>query len=305
MRIEHTHAGGTLLHGTSRGDGTAQIVKAKGWRWGRELGAWYVPRSRDTTPNQPMIEATAASLREAGHDVDVEVDDRVDDIATVEARRSDRAAERAGRLTARADRTQDQADRREAAARDFISRVPLGQPVLVGHHSEGRALRDQARVARDLDAAAELQRQADTARGAARTAGAATGARYAPITVGNRIERLEGEERRLTREIAADGFSEPYYRAKNAELERTRADLTYWNGVRAQQIADGVAPGYSAENVAKGDRVQIGGTWYPVARANAKTVAVHLVHRNWTDRVPWHKVTGHRPATTERDQAEQ
>lgn len=293
MRIEHTHASGTLLYGTSRGDGTAQIVKGKGWRWGRELGAWYVPRSRDTAPNRPLIEATAAALHKAGHDVVVDVDDQADDIAAVEARRAARATERAERLTERAERNQVKADGCAAAAQDFIDRVPLGQPILVGHHSEGRARRDQARVARDLDAAAELQRQADTARDAAQTAEAATGARYAPITVGNRIERLEGEERRLNREIAKGGFSEAYYRATTAELERTCEGLTYWRGVREKQLADGVAPGYSAENVAEGDRVQIGGTWYTVARANTKSVAVHLVHPGWTNRVPWHKVTGH------------
>lgn len=56
--ITHTEAEGTRLAGTSRGDGSAEIAKALGWRWGRSLGAWYVPRSRDQLPKRKLISAT-------------------------------------------------------------------------------------------------------------------------------------------------------------------------------------------------------------------------------------------------------
>ena len=49
--ITHTPAGGTILEGTTKGDGTNHILKTCGpWRWSRNLGAWYIPRSRDTAP---------------------------------------------------------------------------------------------------------------------------------------------------------------------------------------------------------------------------------------------------------------
>ena len=47
LTITHTAAEGTLIEGTSRADGTNHILKACGWRWSRNLGAWYVPASRD------------------------------------------------------------------------------------------------------------------------------------------------------------------------------------------------------------------------------------------------------------------
>ena len=59
LTIEHTEAEGTLLLGTSRGDGSAEVVKALGWRWGRSIGLWFVPRSRDAAPKRPLIEQTA------------------------------------------------------------------------------------------------------------------------------------------------------------------------------------------------------------------------------------------------------
>ena len=89
LTIEHTEAEGTLLLGTSRGDGSAEVVKALGWRWGRSIGLWFVPRSRDTAPKRPLIEQTARQLREAGFEVEVSIDTTTGDRAAMEPRRDD------------------------------------------------------------------------------------------------------------------------------------------------------------------------------------------------------------------------
>ena len=91
LTIEHTEAEGTLLLGTSRGDGSAEVVKALGWRWGRSIGLWFVPRSRDTAPKRPLIEQTARQLREAGFEVEVSIDTTTGDREAAEARRAERA----------------------------------------------------------------------------------------------------------------------------------------------------------------------------------------------------------------------
>ncbi|MEV3914998.1 DUF3560 domain-containing protein [Streptomyces canus] len=61
------------------------------------------------------------------------------------------------RRLAKAERLQDWAAGRERkaaashdAARRYIEAVPFGQPILVGHHSERRARRDQARFNADM-----------------------------------------------------------------------------------------------------------------------------------------------------------
>lgn len=69
---------------------------------------------------------------------------------------TDRASERLTyreRREARAARLRDWAEKREARAdaavkraRDIAHGIPLGQPILVGHHSEGRHRRDVARI---------------------------------------------------------------------------------------------------------------------------------------------------------------
>jgi len=58
LTIEHTDAEGTVLYGTARGDGSAEILKVHRWRWGRSIAAWYIPRSRDQAPMRARIKGT-------------------------------------------------------------------------------------------------------------------------------------------------------------------------------------------------------------------------------------------------------
>ena len=95
--ITHTHAEGTLIDGTSKGDGTAEVLKANRWRWGRSIGAWFIPRSRDNRPDRYRVDTTAKALREAGFDVDLDLDETVRSTAEVEA---DKIARTEGRAEA-------------------------------------------------------------------------------------------------------------------------------------------------------------------------------------------------------------
>jgi hypothetical protein len=74
------------------------------------------------------------------------------------------------RLKARATQKRRDAERRLAAVDALAARIPLGQPILVGHHSERHARRDRDRIhegtGRGLAAlrdAAELERRAASA----------------------------------------------------------------------------------------------------------------------------------------------
>ena len=59
LTITHAPSEGTLIDGTSRGDGTADILRTNGWRWSRTLGSWYLPHSRDRAPKTQTITRTA------------------------------------------------------------------------------------------------------------------------------------------------------------------------------------------------------------------------------------------------------
>jgi hypothetical protein len=59
---------------------------------------------------------------------------------------AERREARKDRLKARAAKLQAEAERRIAKSREMASSIPFGQPILVGHHSEGRDRRYRAKI---------------------------------------------------------------------------------------------------------------------------------------------------------------
>jgi hypothetical protein len=309
LTITHTHAAGTILEGTERGDGTGQIAKAHRLRWSRHLGAWYIPRSRDRWASHRRIDALAAALRTAGHEVTVTIDNTARATEQVEADATHRAAARADALAAKADRKAADAaaawERHEAA----VAQVPPGgEPVKIGHHSEHRHRRAISKAWDTLGRSVAASEEADEAGRRAETAAHATGARHNPVTVANRIRALSADLRRFERQIVADvydrgagGFrpateDERARRARRLDplIAQKRDQIAYWTAVRDQQIADGTATNYGPGTVRKGDFVKIRDTWRRVVRANQKSVTVETDY-SWTDRAPWAEVQDHRP----------
>jgi hypothetical protein len=103
----------------------------------------------------------------------------------------------------------------------------------------------------------EASQDAERARGRAEAASHTTDGRYGPVTVANRIEKLEAEIRKLERTMTGDVYdyrtgyrraTEEGSAARTARLtpqvEEKRDQLAYWEGVRAAQIETGQATGY-------------------------------------------------------------
>ena len=170
ITIRHTRADGTLIEGSRRGDGVFELVRPHGFRYFRSLGQLGLPRSRDQRAQAWRIDNAAQALRTAGHTVSVEIDeDTRRSFAEAEAERVERSQDRAERLTDRAGRAAATSETlRERAHRH--ADYPMGQPILVGHHSEGRHRRDLERSDRltrrsieESDRAQELARRARSA----------------------------------------------------------------------------------------------------------------------------------------------
>lgn len=320
ITITHTPTDGTLVEGTARGDGTNTVLKANGFRWFHTLGLWGVAGSRDRDPNRAKIAAAAEALRAAGHDVELDIDDTHRDPATVEADRAARAEDRAAALAAKAGRRRDQADAAWDADRAATDALPPGgEPIKVGHHSEARHRNAIDKAHRAIGRAVTAERDAvETAR-RADVATRATEHRYNPVTVKNRIDGLEADQRADQRSL--DGHTRTLFTTGDgtkvvdthqaatgerreiltARMADRAADIAYWTEIRAEQIAAGQATDYSRDTIAPGDQVCYRRQWYPVRRANAKTVSIpSIVGGSWTDTIGYHKLSGHRPASTSR-----
>ncbi|MCW2242224.1 DUF3560 domain-containing protein [Azospirillum canadense] len=209
----------------------------------------------------------------------------------------ERAAERADRLEERAERVTAEAGRRYRAAKSLASFIPMGQPILVGHHSEGRHRRDLRRIESGMRKSFELSGKADGLRRRAATAEQTAEGRTDLRYLANRLKEAETNLRDIERRLNGTSRKEPagpMSDDRRAFLEKRKAEYAeraaYW---RAQVDAAGGIP--SKAQFSKGGTVQYGGQWYPVARVNRDTVTVS----NWlgvaslTFRVPLARVSGY------------
>ena len=121
------------------------------------------------------------------------------DPAAVEADRADRQHDRAAALTEKADRHTTTALAAHQKARELGDEIPFGQPILVGHHSENRMRRHANRIHQAMDTAVAAAEQATDTHRRAQVAANGTDARYHPVTVANRIQRLTADRDRATR----------------------------------------------------------------------------------------------------------
>lgn len=112
---------------------------------------------------------------------------------------ADRAQERAERFSGYRDNRTRDAEQAHAGVKSITSNMPLGQPILVGHHSEGRARRDAERIENGMRKALRLWDAADYWR--ERAAAALAHARYKerPAVRARRIKGLEADLRKQER----------------------------------------------------------------------------------------------------------
>lgn len=307
ITITHAAAEGTLLEGTARGDGTAETLRTNGWRWSRTLGSWYLPHSRDRAPKAHIINNTADQLRNAGRSVDIIIDDARRDTAVVEADLANRRKDRAVALATKAERREAAAvNEAERAARALRHLPEGGEPIKVGHHSEAKHRNAIARADSAIHRSIDADDEARRARARADVAARSTEARYAPVTVANRIEKLRAETASVRRRIdgytrtLAGGYLDVTPPAEGEYAERLEDDLltltdqlAYWQHVRAEQISTGQVTAHSRETIAAGDLVRYLGTWCTVTRTNQKSVTIidAYGHRGT---VPYSHIRDHR-----------
>lgn len=316
LTITHTTTEGTLLDGTSKGDGAIDALRAAGlrssWKWGSSIGFWYVPQSRDRPPKWNTIERSAQALRVAGFAVNVTIDDTPRAMEDAERDRADRMDDRADALHAKAARKAAQADAHARAAAAISDLIPMGQPILVGHHSERRHRRDLERIDRHTSASIDLDRQASRAEHAAGTAETHMQHREDPGVTARRLDRLKAERRKIQRVL--DGHTRTLWRrpdgtaivettepAAGVGRERRLTDaahldeqIRHWQSVMDAHRTAGrwIDPA----TIRKGDEVCCGGTrWYPVLKVSAKSVTVGMDDGRQC-RLAVDKITRHRPS---------
>jgi predicted RNA methylase len=111
----------------------------------------------------------------------------------------ERAGERAERFVDYSEKRADEADGARAAVARIADGIPLGQPILVGHHSERHARKDAERIENGMRKAVKLWETSKY--WTSRAAGAIAHAKYKerPDVRARRIKKLEAERRGFER----------------------------------------------------------------------------------------------------------
>ncbi|MFE4639202.1 DUF3560 domain-containing protein [Streptomyces sp. NPDC056773] len=322
IAITHTRREGTLINGTSRGDGSAEILKLRMWgatrrqpaRWSRNLGCWYFPHSRDKATYRPNLELLAQMLRDEGFTVTLEVDetDRRS-FAEAEQDRTERAADRADRFTEYSDNAANRSNAAYSAAHQIADGIPFGQRVLIGHHSQARAERDRDRIHDGMAKSIHEGKKSEHWAGRAAASAGYETFRKNPGTTLRRIAKLQADLRAVEKWMrgqSAKGYSrnpgDPELPIRHAELTE---EINYWQQVIKEAEAAGFKV-WSKADFKKGDFALHRGTWFEVLRVNAKSVTIPHIHNgigvtvvhadgnrlDWTWTAPYDDITGRKTA---------
>lgn len=291
ITITHTHADGTLIDGSAKGDGVYELLKGlrDNWRYMPSIRRIGIVQSRDRNADPYKIRRAAEALRGAGHEVTVTVDEsQRRDTATIEAERAERAEARAERYEARSERVNAQAMADYGKARQMAEAIPFGQPMMPDHYSYGRDRRYRERMGRTYDRAFAGMDEAEELARRAESAQATQSHRESVPATLRRIAKLEAERRSWQRAI--NGEPGPHTRrdhetwaclpAEGRHLEHVKTQiegldeqLDYWREHIKAAEAAGVKV-WTRADFAKGDYVLSRGTWYEVLRVNAKSLTV-------------------------------
>lgn len=276
----------------------SMLLDLGGKKWGRGYSFWSDP----TAAIEQALETTAP-----------------DSYADRRAAFQERAEARAERREEWAEKATARSEAAFSGAHAEVAGIPMGQPILVGHHSERRhraaLARHDAKMRRGF-AESELASH-HAARAAAAEHNAQDDSTRSVAFITRRITDAEREIRALDRIIAsctrdADTGRTVYghnltpeqieeKRRHVARVELMKADevgkLEYWRA----RMAEAGGCQYTRDTIQPGDRVRPRGhSWAVVVRCNAKTVSLE-----WTEgalkglggKYPYAELTGHeRPA---------
>jgi hypothetical protein len=273
ITITHTRADGTILDGSQKGDGVFEIVRGYGFWFSRNVEGLFIKRSRDKAADTWRINAAADALRKAGHTVTVEINERVRrSFEEAETDREERASERAERFGEYAGNAAARSEAQYKASHD-ISEHMTGEPIKVGHHSEGPHRRAIERMDGHMRASIVEDKKAGYWSDRARAAENYEAFRKDPYRTLRRLKKLHADLRQQERYVAqaaAGGWDAERYEVNILDL---REEIAAWEKIVEQAKADGVKI-WGPEDFAPGDYVRYLGSWYQVKRVNSTSLSI-------------------------------
>lgn len=237
-------------------------VKAAGFSW---------------APRQDLF--VAPMWTPAREDIALELAGEID---SEESTMAERAEQRAERFNGYSDKRETEAHRAHAAVARIADGIPLGQPILIGHHSEKRARKDAERIRNGMTRAVRLW---DTACfWEERAKGVQGHAEYKadPGVRARRIKGLEADKRKCEKALArANTFLSLWTRVsivEDAEKQRALA-------LKVASVDGGIWGALDKGELTGAKAAETMITRSEASKASAERWIAHLAHRLAYERV--------------------
>lgn len=193
------------------------------------------------------------------------------------------ARDRSQRYRDRARKREDESKTYYQASSAAVEGIPMGQPILVGHHSEKRHRAALNRYHSNMSKSVEAGEKADYWRGRAASAEHSMDKKNDVAFAKRRLDEAKADKRRYQRALESSPDSKRWQNL----FEQVEDKIAYWE----QQIEELGGIQFSPENVKKGQQLFYRHGWYPVVRVNKKSVTVGNWHGGkGTWKVPYEEI---------------
>lgn len=147
----------------------------------------------------------------------------VDEIEDEDSTTEERAAARAERFAGYHERRAEEAERAHSAVEQIAGGIPLGQPILIGHHSQRRAERDAEKIRAGMNRAVNLWKTSEYWKQRAHASLAHAAYLERPDVRLRRIKTLEADMRKRQRDVSeAEQEQKIWERCTNPEAKITK-----------------------------------------------------------------------------------
>lgn len=193
----------------------------------------------------------------------------------------DRAAARAERMEDRALAANKKSMASYQKSKSITDHIPMGQPILIGHHSERRHRRDLERSDNAMRKSIEENEKSEHYGHRAEIARKKAEGKHTIPFMARRLDEAEKYIRLLERnlEVAKGSENKDWQKKLEILLTETKQKKEYWQN----EIDKAGGIKFQPDQIEIGNWVKYRGAWYKVVRINKKSVTV----KGWLDIDHW------------------
>lgn len=267
------HDGVQVVHQSKPDSDIIERLKKSGFRWSSRQKLWYAKGK----PNQiALLKEIADYGGEIGEQKSFE--EQMND-------KLERSKRRSEYYQQKAESVEEESESLFEEATKMADVIPFGQPIHVGHYSEGSDRRYRERIENKMKKSIETAEKAKYYQDRSKSSSEYEDRTFNLETTLRRIERLEAEWRRHYRELddqyirifqgREKSISRTSLERAERIMEQIEEEITYWKKIVAQKKENGLKV-WGPGDFTVGETINVDGRSAKVLKVNPKTLWVEI-----------------------------